>query len=152
MTEIQESAETKPRDWKRIVTVGGLILLAALFSFLNADERIAINLGFTVLYRLSLVGVIFSVFLLGMLTMFLFSLRHDRAVRDALRTQVYRQGIPVRPLGTPLPLEPAQTTRPVPGEHELPLPTPSSAAPGYESGVNRPQSYLDHPPEPEPPA
>jgi hypothetical protein len=149
MTEIQEAPERKPRNWKRVFTVGGLILVAAIFSFLNADERIAINIGFTVLYRLSLVGVIFSVFLMGMLTMFLFSLRQDRVVRDALRTQAYRQGIPARPLGTPLPL---QTSQPEAREYELPLQTPPAAAPDYDPGVIRPQSYLDGPPEPEPPA
>ena len=102
MSEAAEATVAKPRDRRRVLNVGLLILVAAIFSFLNADERIAINLGFTTLYRLSLVGVVFSVFLLGMLTMFLFGLRHDRAVRDALRTQGYRQSLPIRPL-SPLP-------------------------------------------------
>lgn len=135
MTEVEERSEGKSRDWRRILAVGLLIFVAAIFSFLNADERIAINLGFVVLYRLSLVGVVFSVFLLGMLTMFLFGLRHDRAIREALRTQSYRQAIPTRPL-----------TRPVSS------PAHNPAQPEYALEPPRPQRFLEEPPEPEPPA
>ncbi len=59
--------------------------MAALFSFLNSGERAALNLGFTTLYRISLVGLVFGAFLLGMITMFIFGLRYDRRVREALR-------------------------------------------------------------------
>ena len=71
----------------RWIGVGALVLVAGFFSFLNTGERVTVNLGFTVLYRLSLVGLVFGVFLLGMITMFLFGLRHDRRVRDSLRGQ-----------------------------------------------------------------
>lgn len=67
-----------------------LVIVAALFSFLNAGERVTLDLGFAVLYRISLVGLIFSAFLLGMIIMFLFGLRYDRRVRDALREQSAR--------------------------------------------------------------
>ena len=81
----------RPNDLGRWMTVGTLVVAAALFSFLNAGERVPLNIGFTVLYRISLVGLVFGVFLLGMLTMFLFGLRHDREVRDALREQGSRR-------------------------------------------------------------
>lgn len=135
MTELEEVPARKSRDWKRLLTLGAVILLAAIFSFLNADERIAINIGFTVLYRLPLVGVLFTVFLLGMLTMFLFGLRHDRAVREALRAQGFRQGMPSRPLARPLPPPPAQPLRN-----------------DYDLDPTHPHTYLEDQPEPEPPA
>lgn len=70
--------------WGRWVGVALLVTLAAFFSFLNAGERVTINIGFTTLYRVSLVGLVFTVFLLGMIAMFLFGLRHDRQIRNAL--------------------------------------------------------------------
>jgi hypothetical protein len=69
----------------RWVGVVMLVIVAAFFSFLNASERAALNLGFTTVYRVSLVGLVFGAFLLGMITMFIFGLRYDRRVRDALR-------------------------------------------------------------------
>ena len=63
---------------------------AAFFSFLNSNERATLDLGFTVLYRISLVGLVFGSFLLGMITMFLFGLRYDRKVREALRDPTRR--------------------------------------------------------------
>ncbi|HUE95849.1 MAG TPA: LapA family protein [Longimicrobiaceae bacterium] len=71
--------------WPRRLGAAALVLAAALVSFLNAGERATLNFGFTVVYRISLVGLVFTAFLLGMVTMFLFGLRHDRRIRDALR-------------------------------------------------------------------
>ena len=48
-------------------------------------DRVTLDLGFTVLYQISLVGLVFGSFLLGMVAMFLFGLRYDRKVREALR-------------------------------------------------------------------
>lgn len=75
-------------SWGRRIGIGALIFAAAVFSFLNAGERVSLNLGFTTLYRISLVGLIFVVFLLGMVTMFLFGLRQDRRIRAALRNRM----------------------------------------------------------------
>lgn len=69
----------------RWVAVACLVLVAAVFSFLNSRERVTLDVGFTTLYRISLVGLVFGSFLLGMIAMFLFGLRYDRRVRDALR-------------------------------------------------------------------
>ena len=76
--------------WGRWIGVATLVTAAAFFSFLNASERATLDLGFTVLYRVSLVGLVFGSFLLGMITMFLFGLRYDRKVRDALREPSHR--------------------------------------------------------------
>lgn len=71
--------------WGRVVALTLTTLLAAVFAFLNGGERVSLNVGFTVLYQIPLVGLVFAVFLLGMLTMFLIGLRHDLRVRRALR-------------------------------------------------------------------
>lgn len=76
--------------WGRSAAVLLLVLMAGIFSFLNAGERVTLNVGFTTLYRISLVGLVFGAFLFGMVAMFLFGLRHDRRIRDALREE-YRQ-------------------------------------------------------------
>jgi uncharacterized membrane protein YdfJ with MMPL/SSD domain len=65
-----------------------LIGAAAFFSFRNSSERVVLDVGFTVLYRLSLVGLVFGSFLLGMITMFLFGFAWDRKIQRALRVQM----------------------------------------------------------------
>ena len=88
----------------RWTAVSLLVLIAGLFSFLNAGERVAVNLGFTTIYRISLVGLVFGAFLLGMVAMFLFGLRHDRRIREALRGQYQPPFAPHRtPFGPPPP-------------------------------------------------
>lgn len=62
-----------------------IAVFAAVFASFNAGERVALNLGFTMLYRIPLVPLIFVAFLVGMVTMFLVGLRHDLRVRRALR-------------------------------------------------------------------
>lgn len=94
----------QPRRVGRWLGVFLLVLIAALFSFLNAGERATVNLGYTVMYRVSLVGLVFIVFLLGMVAMFLFSLAYDRKVRAALREQ-QRPRYPVDPFSYPHPPE-----------------------------------------------
>lgn len=68
----------------RWVGLGAIALLAAVFAFANAGERVALRLGFVTLYQISLVVLILVAFLLGMLTMFLLGLRHDLRVRRIL--------------------------------------------------------------------
>jgi uncharacterized integral membrane protein len=63
----------------------GLTLVAGLFAFFNAGQRVAIGLGFTTFYRVPLVPVVFTAFVLGMITMFVVGLRHDRHMRQLLR-------------------------------------------------------------------
>jgi uncharacterized integral membrane protein len=63
----------------------GIALLSGLFAYFNAGERITVNLGFTILYRVSLARVVLGTFLLGMVTMFLVGLRQDLRLRRQLR-------------------------------------------------------------------
>jgi hypothetical protein len=79
-------------SWGRRLGIAALVLVAATFSFLNAGERVSLNVGVTILYRVSLVGLVFAVFLLGMATMFLFGLRQDRRIRAMLRDRALRGG------------------------------------------------------------
>jgi uncharacterized integral membrane protein len=74
--------ETRWWRWAGLALIGAL---AALFASFNSGERVALNLGFTIFYRVPLVPLIFLAFLVGMTTMFLLGLRHDLRVRRALR-------------------------------------------------------------------
>lgn len=69
----------------RWILLLAVALLAGVFAYLNGSERTTLNFGFMVLYRVPLTVVVFGAFLLGMITMFLFALRHDLRVRRALR-------------------------------------------------------------------
>lgn len=69
----------------RWVILGLVVLLAAVFAYVNGSERVAIHLGFAILYRIPLVGLVFTAYLLGMLTMYLLGLRHDLRIRRLLR-------------------------------------------------------------------
>ena len=60
-------------------------LFSGLFAYLNGGERTTLHLGFTTLYQLSLVALVFGAFLLGMIAMFLITLRHDLRMRRLLR-------------------------------------------------------------------
>lgn len=71
--------------WWRWGGLGLIGILAALFASFNAGERVALHLGFMVLYQIKLVPLIFVAFVAGMATMFLLGLRHDMRVRKALR-------------------------------------------------------------------
>jgi hypothetical protein len=76
--------------YRRWVGVAILVAVAAIFSFLNSGERVTLNVGVTILYRISLVGLIFTAFLFGMVAMFLFGLRQDRRIREILRERSQR--------------------------------------------------------------
>jgi hypothetical protein len=82
------------KAWGRWIAVALLVMVAAFFSFLNAGERVTLHVGFVTLYRISLVGLVFGAFLLGMVSMFLFGLGYDRRVRAALREQYNRRPPP----------------------------------------------------------
>lgn len=70
---------------RRWIGLALAVLVAAAFAYLNAAERVAIDIGVSVLYQISLVGLVFGVYLLGMATMYLLGLRHDLRVRRLLR-------------------------------------------------------------------
>ncbi|MBA4157358.1 MAG: LapA family protein [Gemmatimonadetes bacterium] len=71
--------------WARWVPLAVIILLSGLFAYFNGGERVSLSLGFAQFYRLSLVGVTFGAFILGMISMFLIGLRHDLRIRKHLR-------------------------------------------------------------------
>jgi uncharacterized integral membrane protein len=72
-------------DYVRWIAIAAVVLLAAIFAYLNGNDLTTLNFGFAVLYQVSLVGIVFISFLLGMVTMFVLGLRHDLRVRRALR-------------------------------------------------------------------
>lgn len=95
------------RTTLRWVSLALAVLIAAVFAYLNANERVAIHVGLAVLYQIPLVGLVFVVYLLGMTTMYVLGLRHDRRVRRVLR----EHGLDDRPdppdeYETPAPLPP----------------------------------------------
>jgi uncharacterized integral membrane protein len=69
----------------RWVWLAMALVIAAVFAYLNAGERVAIHVGFAVLYQLPLVWLVFGVYLLGMATMYGLGFRHDLRVRRVLR-------------------------------------------------------------------
>jgi uncharacterized integral membrane protein len=71
----------------RWLILAAVVLFSGLFAYYNAGERTTLNLGFTVLYRISLVRLILGSFILGMIAMFLVGLRQD------LRLRRYLQGL-----------------------------------------------------------
>lgn len=113
---------------------GGLALIgvvAAVFASFNAGERVALNFGFAIFYRVPLVSLIFLAFLAGMTTMFLLGLRHDLRVRRALREAGFGEPIAVE---EEAPLwgdeEEAEATRPLPAEG---APDPAAGSTSFEA-------------------
>lgn len=68
--------------WGGLAVIG---VLAAVIASFNSGERVALNLGFAVLYQIPLVPLIFGAFIGGMVAMFLLGLRQDLRLRKALR-------------------------------------------------------------------
>jgi uncharacterized integral membrane protein len=75
----------------------GVALVAALFTWFNRGERVAVDLGLFRFLRAPLTMVVFLAFLAGMLSMLLLSLRHDRRVREELRARGLLEPEPARP-------------------------------------------------------
>ena len=117
------------RQW---LGIGAIALLAALFGFFNAGERVVLHMGIFVLYQVSLVVLIFVAFLLGMVAMFLVGLRHDMRIRAILHERGF--DVPA-PQATPAVHreEPARAVQPpVYGEEPIaPAPPPPSGYPTY---------------------
>lgn len=62
-----------------------MLVAVAILAFLNAGQRVDLNLGFHVFYQVRLSLVIYAALLLGMFSMFVLGLRHDLHVRRILR-------------------------------------------------------------------
>ena len=84
---------------RRWLPVAAVTLAAALFTWLNRGERVAVDVGVLRFYRAPLTMVTFLAFLAGMLSMLLLSLRHDRRLREELRAR----GLLERPAPAPPP-------------------------------------------------
>lgn len=124
--------------WWRWAALALIALLAGLFAAFNAGERVALNLGFTMLYRIPLVPLIFVVFLAGMTTMFLVGIRQDMRVRQALRDAGFAERARERDRDRPAGAR-SENTTPVTQERHLP------AAPAES---NPRATVIDDPDEP----
>jgi uncharacterized integral membrane protein len=130
--------------WAGLATV---VILAGLFAYLNGGERVTIDFGFATLYRISLVGLVFTAFLLGMTVMFVAGIEHDLRVRRMLRDQ--RNEPPRLPAGPPSrPAAPAPWSS-TPASPPEPSPSPSSPAPSQTPSDPSP-SPSPSPPSPAP--
>jgi uncharacterized integral membrane protein len=78
--------------WARWIGLAAIVLLVGLFAYFNGGERVTLYLGFAILYRISLVGLVFVAFLLGMTLMFIVGVEHDLRVRRLLREYSSREG------------------------------------------------------------
>ncbi|MBA2668924.1 MAG: hypothetical protein H0U67_00965 [Gemmatimonadetes bacterium] len=78
--------------WARWIGLAAIVLLVGLFAYLNGGERVTLYLGFATLYRISLVGLVFVAFLVGMTLMFIVGVEHDLRVRRLLREYSSREG------------------------------------------------------------
>lgn len=76
---------------ERLLVGGALAVIAAAFAWLNGDVRVAVNLGVARVDAAPLPIVVFVAFLLGMLTLFLASLKADLRMHRMLRR--YRQAL-----------------------------------------------------------
>jgi uncharacterized integral membrane protein len=110
----------------RWITLAAVVLVSGLFAYFNAGERITVSLGFTVIYRVSLVRLVLGSFILGMVAMFLVGLRQDLELRRYLR-DLDRRG-PRSPAGDreAMTLEPVDADR---ARWSAPVRTPPRAEP-----------------------
>ena len=137
---------TTARGWRW----AGLALIAvvsALFASFNTGERVALNLGFTILYQIPLVTLIFVAFLAGMVTMFLLGLSHDLRIRRALREAGF--GEPIASHEEPPPVWEEGPMLPVPDRSREDLRSPDAGhgtPPPEPSGVEEPSPADHHPP------
>lgn len=68
--------------------VAALLAASALFAYLNGAERVTLRLGFTTLYRIPLLYLVFGAMLLGMLIMLVAGVHADLRVRRFLRERL----------------------------------------------------------------
>lgn len=122
---------SRGQRWRWIFLIV-IAIIAGLFSAFNGGERVALDLGFAVFYRVPLVPLIFGVFLAGMTTMFLIGLRHDMRVRRALKEAGFQTGR-VSSRRKSAVVEPSAPTEPLPpvdpeAPSEWPLSEPTRRA------------------------
>jgi hypothetical protein len=131
----------------RWLPAAAITVFAAGITWLNRDERVALDIGITTFYRAPLTMVLFLAFLAGMLSMLWLSLRHDRRVRHELRRHGLMQPEPARPASAwgmarepAQPREPAQSREPVStrGEDERTM-----GYPRYDEQPARPREEDD---------
>lgn len=76
---------------ERLLVGGALALVAAAFAWLNGAVRVGVDLGLVRIDAVPLPIVVFVAFLLGMLTLFLASLKADLRMQRMLRR--YREAL-----------------------------------------------------------
>lgn len=76
---------------ERVLIGGALAVVAAAFAWLNGGVRVAVNLGIARIDAAPLPIVVFAAFLLGMVTLFLASLKADLRTQRMLRR--YREAL-----------------------------------------------------------
>lgn len=92
---------------ERLLLGGGLALVAAAFAWLNGGVRVDVNLGLVRIEGVSLPVVVFLSFLLGMLTLFLASLKAERRTHRMLMR--YRETLGAEPRAARPPADPDPT-------------------------------------------
>ena len=76
--------------------VVAVLACALAFAALNAGERVTVDLGIVVIYRVPLTLVVFGALLLGMLAMVVVSIDSDLRVRRILRDRLRAEDLEER--------------------------------------------------------
>ena len=76
--------------------VVAVLACAVAFAALNAGERVTVDLGIVVIYRVPLTLVVFGALLLGMLAMVVVSIDSDLRVRRILRDRLRAEDLEER--------------------------------------------------------
>ncbi|MFW6084629.1 MAG: LapA family protein, partial [Gemmatimonadota bacterium] len=95
---------------EKLLIGGALALLSAAFAWLNGGVRVDVNLGLVRFSGVPLPVLVFTAFLLGMLTLFLAGLKAElrtqrmlRRYRDLLSTEGAPDAAPPRPTSSDRP-------------------------------------------------
>lgn len=74
--------------WIGPLGVASVLVISILFAALNGAQRVTVNLGVTVLYRVPLTLITFTGLFLGMVVMLVAGIRSDLKVRAVLRQRL----------------------------------------------------------------
>ena len=77
--------------WLGLAGVAAFVGLVIWFTVLNGEQRITLDLGFTMFYRFPVTMVAFAALLIGMLVMLLAGLHTDLRVRKILRDRLIEE-------------------------------------------------------------